>query len=180
MPVIGFDPVVVTLRDRRRVTVRAIRPDDQERLQLAVRALSDESRYFRFMGAMRELPPALLDLATHSRGGRELQLVAVACEGDEERIVAGARYSSEVGSTDCEFAVALLDAWHGAGLARRLLELLIQSARAQGFVRMEGYILASNTRMLRLARRLGFVAVESPEGPTVRKVQRDLSERGSA
>src|SRR5262245_28816489 len=105
MPLIGFDPVVVTLRDRRRVTVRAIRPDDRERLQSALRALSDESRYFRFRGAMRELPPGLLDLATRSRAGRELQLIAVADEGDGERIVAGARYSSEVGSTDCEFAI---------------------------------------------------------------------------
>src|SRR5215510_9795564 len=166
-PTIEFAPVVLTLQRGQRVTVRAIRPDDRERLQSAVRALSDESRYFRFMGAMRELPPGLLDLATRSRAGRELQLIAVADEGDGERIVAGARYSSEVGSTDCEFAIALLDEWHGVGLARRLLELLMQSARAQGFVRMEGYILASNTGLLRLAKRAGFVAVESPDGPTV-------------
>jgi len=65
----------------------------------------------------------------------------------------------------------------GAGLARRLLELLMQSASRHGFAQMEGDILASNRRMLRLAKRLGFVSVESPEGPTVRKVRCDLTRR---
>ena len=169
-----FEPVVVTLRPGRSVTVRAIRSDDTERLQSAVRALSDESRHSRFMAALRELPPALLDLATNPRAGRDLQLVAVVGEGAAETIVAGARYSSEAGSRECEFAVALVDAWQGVGLARRLLELLVEHARASGFARMEGYVLASNARMLALARRLGFVTVESPEGPTVTKVRRDL------
>lgn len=68
----------------------------------------------------------------------------------------------------------MVDAWHGLGLARRLLEILMQSARAQGFERMEGYILATNTRMLGLAKRLGFVPVPSREDPAVRKVQFDL------
>lgn len=175
VPANDFAPVVVTLRQGRRVTVRAVRPDDTERLQSAIRAMSDESRYSRFMGTLRELPPALLDLATNPRAGRDFQLVAVTGEGAEETIVAGARYSSETGSTECEFAIALIDAWQGLGLARRLLALLMEHARASGFARMEGYILASNTRMLGLARRLGFVAVASPEDPTVRRVRCELS-----
>jgi RimJ/RimL family protein N-acetyltransferase len=176
-PAIQFVPIVLTLQQGKRVTVRAIRPDDAERLQSAMRALSDESRYFRFMGALPELPPQLLEIATHPRAGRELQLVAAVGEGSGETIVAGARYSSEAASTDCEFAIAVTDEWQGAGLARRLLELLMQSASKHGFARMEGYILTSNHRMLRLAKRLGFVSVECPEGPTVRKVRCELTRR---
>jgi hypothetical protein len=59
----------------------------------------------------------------------------------------------------------------------RLLELLMHSASSHGFAQMDGYILASNQRMLRLAKRLGFVSVESPEGPTVRKVRCELNRR---
>ena len=169
-----FDPVVVKLRHGRSVTVRAVRADDGARLQDAIRALSDESRYFRFMAALKELPPGLVEQATHPRAGRELQLVAVTGDGADERIVAGARYSSEVGSTDCEFAIAVTDAWQGLGLARKLIDLLIVEARARGFARMEAYILASNAPMLRLARRLGFVTAASAEDPTVRRVLRTL------
>ncbi len=75
----------------------------------------------------------------------------------------------------CEFAIAVVDAWQGRGLASQLLQTLMQAARERGFERMEGYILASNARMLKLARRLGFVEVDSPEGPSVRLVRCDLT-----
>jgi hypothetical protein len=55
-----------------------------------------------------------------------------------------------------------------------LLEILIQCARERGFERMEGYVLATNMRMLDLARRLGFAETASDEGPAIRTVRRDL------
>jgi GNAT superfamily N-acetyltransferase len=174
-PEAGFQPIVLQLRDGRRVTLRAVRIEDRERLQAAFKRLSDESRYTRFMSALQELPPRLLDHAVHPESGRELQLVAVDGEGPAQTIVAGARYSGAPGSKECEFALAVTDEWQRVGLARQLLEALIHAARANGFERMEGYILASNAAMLGLARRLGFARVESPEGPTVHLVRLDLA-----
>jgi GNAT superfamily N-acetyltransferase len=169
-----FDPVDVQLRDGRHVTLRTIRAQDKDKLQEAIRALSVQSSYYRFFSPLRELSPQLLERATRPDADRELQLVAVVGEEAQEKIVGGARYAAVAGSTDCEFAVAVVDQWHGLGLARQLLETLMQSARARGFERMEGYILATNARMLGLAKRLGFAEMESPEGPTVRMVRRDL------
>ncbi len=173
-PEADFEPVDVELRDGRRVRLRAVRAEDADKLQAALRRLSAESRYSRFMSAMRELSPQMLERATRPEADREMQLVAVVGEGEGEKIVGGARYAAAAGSTDCEFAVAVVDDWHGLGLARRLLEALIEAARARGFKRMEGYILATNAPMLGLARRLGFATVESPEGPAVRLVRRNL------
>jgi len=173
-PETEFKPVGVELRDGRHVTLRTIRADDKDKLREALRALSLQSSYYRFFSPLRELSPQLLERATHPEADRELQLVAVVGEGDQEKIIGGARYAAAAGSTDCEFAVAVVDAWHGLGLARQLLGALMRTARARGFERMEGYILATNTRMLGLAKRLGFVDVESPEGPSVRMVRCDL------
>jgi GNAT superfamily N-acetyltransferase len=169
-----FKPVDVTLRDGRQVRLRAVRAQDKDKFQAALRRLSAESRYSRFMSAVRELSPRMLERATRPDADRELQLVAVVGEGAQERIVGGARYAAAAGSTDCEFAVTVADEWHGLGLARQLLETLMRAARARGFARMEGYILATNAPMLGLAKRLGFAPVASPEGPTVRLVCRDL------
>lgn len=169
-----FAPVDVALRDGRRVTVRPIRADDAERLQDAIRALSAQSSYYRFFSPMPKLPTTLLKRATHPDPQQELQLVAVVDEGAGGKIVAGARYAAVAGTTDCEFAVAVVDAWHGYGLARRLIQMLIESAHARGFQRMEGYVLATNVRMLGLAQRLGFTEAASDEGPTVRMIRRDL------
>jgi GNAT superfamily N-acetyltransferase len=176
-PKVDFEPVDVRLRDGRQVRLRAIRAEDSDKLQAALRSLSPESRYSRFMSPLRELSPQMLERATRPDAERELQLVAVAGEGEEEKIIGGARYAGAPGSADCEFAVAVVDEWHGLGLARQLLEGLMRTARARGFERMDGYILATNAPMLGLAKRLGFVPVNSPEGPTVRLVRRDLRAR---
>ena len=169
-----MDPVDVQLRDGRRVRLRAICEQDGEKLQDAIRALSVQSSYYRFFSPLPQLPTKLLERATRPEPERELQLVAVIGEGADEKIIAGARYGAIPDSRDCEFAVAVVDAWHGLGLARSLLETLEQLARARGFERMEGHVLATNKRMLSLARRLGFAEMASSEGPTVRMVRRDL------
>jgi RimJ/RimL family protein N-acetyltransferase len=169
-----IDLITVELRDGRHVTVRAIRESDADKLQEAIRGLSVESSYKRFFSPMRKLPAPLLERATHPEPGRELQLVAVAGADAEEKIIAGTRYAAVGDGKDCEFAIAIIDGWHGAGLARRMLEILIADARAGGFTRMEGYVLATNAAMLGLAQRLGFTEGPSDEGPTVRMVRLDL------
>ncbi len=173
-PEIVFQSLAVRLRDGTEVTLRAIRADDADRLQTAIRSLSAESRYSRFFSAMPELSPQLLDRATHPDVKGELQLVAVTGAGSEEEIIAGARYGATATAGDCEFAVAVVDEWHGRGLARVMLETLIRAAHARGFARMEGYILATNAPMLGLAKALGFSREKSPEGPSVCLVRRDL------
>lgn len=169
-PTNGFPPVTVSLRDGRQVTLRAALPQDEEKIQDAVRALSTESRYYRFFSPLRELSPQLLERATRPDTENELQLVAVAGEGAREKIIGGARYAALPGGRDCEFAVAVVDEWHRLGLARQLLEALMRTARARGLERIQGDILATNAPMLGLAKRLGFAEVRGGDDPTVRRV----------
>lgn len=165
-----------TLRDGRQVTLRAVRPEDRDDVRAAIKRLSAESRYMRFMAPLNELSPQMLERAVNPVPGRELQMVAVGNVGGREAIVGGARCCGGVESGgDCEFALAVADDWQGVGLARRLLQALMRLAGAAGFNSMEGYILSSNKRMLGLARRLGFERVASPEGPTVQLVRRELA-----
>jgi acetyltransferase len=170
-----FRPITTQLRDGTTVTIRPIRPDDADRLTTAVLALSPESRYSRFFSPMPRVPSQMVERATHLDTETALQLVAVAGAGPEETIVGGARYGATETAGDCEFAVAVVDEWHGRGLARLLLETLMRAARDRGFARIEGYVLASNGAMLGLAKTLGFERDKSPEGPTVALVRRHLA-----
>jgi L-amino acid N-acyltransferase YncA len=168
-----FTPVSVTLRDGRRVTLRSVRPDDADAMQVAMGRLSGEARYMRFMAAVKELSPDLLQRAVNPVAGRDLALVALAdAAGDEagRRIVAGARYIAGPDLQTCEFGIAVTDDWCGAGLASRLMQELIRSARARGLKSMEGFILSANAPMRKLARRLGFKETASDEGPGVVRV----------
>jgi RimJ/RimL family protein N-acetyltransferase len=169
-------PILAQLRDGRAVTVREIREQDEAEMREAFHRLSADSRYARFMMPVRELSPAMLEAAMHPMPDRDLALVAVSREGTpDEDIVAGARYVGAPGSDSCEFAVTVVDDWHGLGLASRLLETLIAHARARGLRRMEGFVLAANTPMRRLARRLGFVDRQCDGDATLRVVSLDLT-----
>ena len=65
------------LRGGGQYTVRPIHPNDAQMLQGLVQHLSPESRYFRFVSSMRELPPSMLARFTLIDYDREMALVAV-------------------------------------------------------------------------------------------------------
>jgi len=179
MTVCEFAPVRATVRDGRSVTIRSIRSDDAAAIQTAFVQLSREARYSRFMAPLNNLPPAMLKRAVQPAAARELALVAVAGDGADEIVVGGARYVRGSDDHTCEFAVTVGDDWRAAGLGSRMLKELILDAQARGFKRMEGYVLAANAPMLRLARRLGFEAAASDEGPSVKLVHLDLARGGA-
>jgi RimJ/RimL family protein N-acetyltransferase len=171
-------PILAKLRDGREVVLREIQAQDEEELLAAFHRLSADSRYTRFMMAIREPTPAMLEAATHPVPDRDFALVAVSPDGGADNIVAGARYVHAPEGDTCEFAVTVADDWHGLGLASRLLEILIAHATARGLQCMEGYVLAINTPMRRLARRLGFVDRQCPDDATLRVMSLRLTGGG--
>lgn len=167
-------PVSLTLRDGRQVLLREIREQDKAGMLTAFRQLSADARYTRFMASMRDVPDAMLERAVHPDPRCEFALVATTTEGEEQPIVGGARYAATPGSDNCEFAVTVMDDWTSHGLARGMMEVLIGVASAHGYRRMEGYVLASNTSMRGLARRLGFDDRACADDATLHIVEREL------
>ena len=56
---------VLRARSGEAVTVRFVEPHDADALQNYFRSLTTRSRYNRFLGATRELPPSLLEDFIH-------------------------------------------------------------------------------------------------------------------
>ncbi len=168
-------PIELELRDGQRVRVREIRPDDRDEMRQAFDRLSNESRYTRFMSPLKELSPRMLERAVHPHSERGLALVAETDVPDGIDIVAGARYYVQADGESCEFAITVVDGWQGTGLASRLMRELIRAAGARGLKRMEGVVLARNSAMLNLARRLGFIATTDPHDTTMKTIRLDLA-----
>ncbi|MCI1192813.1 GNAT family N-acetyltransferase [Calidifontimicrobium sp. SYSU G02091] len=158
----------------RRVTLRPITAADAPREAAFVRGLSTASRYKRFMSSLRELTPAKLKYFTDVDQQRHLALAATAT-GDRKRAWVGvARCVADPQGDGCEFAVTVADDWQGSGLAGLLMRVLMHAAKRRGFKTMHGVVLASNRRMLTLARQLGFVVQRDHDEPGTVKVQRAL------
>lgn len=157
-----------------RVALRPIRPDDAARERDFIRALSDETRYQRFMATVGEMPPSQLRTLTNVDQRRDLALAATVDRDGAEVFVGVARFGVDTTGAGCEFAVVVSDDWHGTGLAGILMQALIDVARRRGLRTMEGFVLATNSRMLKLARQLGFRQLPDAESRDTVRVVRNL------
>ena len=75
------------------VPIRPIRPEDAELTQSFVRSLSEETKYFRFMDAVRELSPTMLARLTQIDYSREMALLALTEIDGQEVELGVARYA---------------------------------------------------------------------------------------
>ena len=123
------------LRDGGSIHVRAIRPDDKERLVEHFRSLSPHSVYFRFFGTKKQLSKAELAQYTELDFDERVGLVATLRNDDHERIIGVGRYTrrtDEDAPHRAEVAFAVVDDHQRRGIGTLLLEHLARIARAHG------------------------------------------------
>lgn len=173
-----YRPRRITLRDGRAVTLRAIVEADATKIVQAFERLSARSRYYRFMRHKTQLDDAALQRGVHPRPGRDFVFVATIPAADTVDIVGAAQYvqAGEADDEACEFAITVAEDWRGSGLATKLLASLVRRARRDGYETMEGLVIAENTAMLALARKLKFKVQPVPGDATVLRVQRALQD----
>jgi acetyltransferase len=136
--------------------IRPIRADDLLRDKDFLMGLSPESRYTRMFSVMQEPSAALLDQFVHVDYHSSMAFVAVIGEEKDERIIGVSRYGADPNGRDGEFAVAVADAWQARGVGATLTRLLFDYARTEGFQKLHGDVMASNSRMVELVHWLGM------------------------
>lgn len=171
------------LRGGGEYTVRPIHPDDAQMLQDMMKRLTPESRYFRFVSNMTELPASMLARFTLIDYDREMALCAAVeteeeGEGGEklkkEKIIAVSRYITNPDQNSCEFSLVVDDAYAGQGLGTRMMLSIMEVAREKGLQEIIGLVLTQNNGMLKLMRSLGFEVKAYPEDPDFRLVTHPL------
>lgn len=156
------------------VTVRPLCAADMALEADFVRHLSMDTRYKRFMVTVSELPESEPRCLTDVDQVRHVALAATVERDGRQALVGAVRYVVDATGTGCEFATAVDDAWQGSGVASILMNALIDIARARGLATMEGIVLATNSRLLKFARRLGFSSRHDPEDRDTVRVVRSL------
>jgi acetyltransferase len=166
-----------TLRDGRVVHLRAVRPTDEAEFLQAFARLSPDALYMRFMRSVREPNLERLRKVLASFPASGIGLVATVPAADGIDIVGSAIAVLTGEGQRCEFAITVASAFGGSGLATTLMTALIDAAARRGLAEMEGFVLAVNQPMLRLARRLGFSITSDPDDNSVRLLRLPLGDR---
>jgi acetyltransferase len=157
-----------TMPDGTDVLIRPIRPEDAEMEKDFVRNLSAETKYLRFMNTLRELTEPMVARLTQIDYDREMAFIATVDQDGKEVEVGVSRYAVSPDGDSCEFAIVVADEWRHRGLARKLMLVLIDAARARGLKFMEGDFLSNNERMLKFVAGLGFALSPSPDDNSIK------------
>ncbi|MFZ2061070.1 MAG: GNAT family N-acetyltransferase [Candidatus Binatus sp.] len=150
------------------IRIRAIRPDDQERLHDHFKGLSEKSVYFRFMGIRRDLSPQDLKRLTELDFRNHVGLAATLIENGRERFIGVGRYICGADPTRAEVAFAILDGFQGRGIGTLLLEHLSLIADANGVTEFEADVLGENRQMLEVFAHSGFESHRTLDSGVVR------------
>jgi GNAT superfamily N-acetyltransferase len=145
------------------ITIRPIRMSDMDMERDFIRRLSPESKHFRFLGGVSELPAAELKRLCDVDGDHTMAFVATVRRADGELEIGVSRYAQNAEADVREIAVTVADEWQHKGLGLQLMSPLIEAAKAHGVRQLYSIDLASNTAMASLAHELGMNSVRDPD-----------------
>ena len=169
-------PAEITLRNGQAVHLRAVSLADEAELLQAFERMSSKARYMRFMHAIREPNLERVRRLIASFPDNGIGIVATVPAADGIDIVGSAIAVFGSDRTTCEFAISVAAEFGGLGLATALMTTLADEAKRHGMKLMEGFVLAENQPMLRLARRLGFSIESDPDDRSIRVCRLTLGE----
>ena len=153
-----------TLRNGRRVEIRALRPDDKAALLAAVGRVGPQSLFRRFFAAKRGFTEREIAFFVNVDFDSQVALVAVTEEHGGPAIVGGARYIVGRPGT-AEVAFAVVDDHQGQGVGAALMRHLAVLAREAGLRELIAEVLPDNVPMLTVFEKSGlrFTRKRTPE-----------------
>jgi len=161
------------------IMIRPLESKDREREFAFIKALSPESRHFRFLCTMNEPSEGLLNQLLDLDYAKRMAYVALTVEEGQLCEIGVARYAALEPGNICESAVVVADKWQRQGLAKKLMGHLIDAARVNGFEQMISIDSATNSHMHRLAQDLGFECEADPLDATQVVYRLNLGEGAS-
>jgi len=143
------------------ITIRPIRPEDEELMVKFHEKLSDRSVYYRYLSALH-----LSKRVAHDRLIRmcfidyDRQMALVADHKDPltgaHEILGVGRLTKLQGTNDAELGLLVTDSWQGAGLGTELLRRVLDVGRRERIQRIVAEFQPENLAVRRVCEKLGF------------------------
>lgn len=157
------------------IFIRPIRPEDAPLLVELFESLSPRSVYLRFFTPLKHLPHSMLARFTQIDYDRHIALVAISESQADEKMLGVARIILGRNLREAEFSVVVSDPWQGKGIGAALLQRCLRIAKERGIQKVMGTVLAENTQMLALGRKLGF-KIKKEQGVPEYELRIDLGQ----
>ena len=145
------------------ICLRPIRPEDEALHMAFLQELDPEDIHMRVFYSRRTMERSELARLVQIDYAREMAFVAMGLDVNGLPITLGVvRAMIDPDNRDAEFGIIIRSELKGKGLGFLLMQKLIRYLQSQGTERLVATVLKQNTRMLSMAKQLGFV-VDSKE-----------------
>ena len=163
LPPLGVYPMeleTLATFDGVEVFFRPIKPTDEPLIRDLFYSLSKESIYYRFFTGMAAMSHARAQRYTTIDYQKEMAIVGVVQEEEQEEIIAVGRYVVDPETNLAEVAFLVRDDWQRKGIGTWLHQYMVQIAESRGIVGFKAQVLQENMHVLHLAHKSGLT-VES-------------------
>ncbi|MEJ1157669.1 bifunctional acetate--CoA ligase family protein/GNAT family N-acetyltransferase [Prosthecomicrobium sp. N25] len=168
----------MALKDGRGVIVRPVRPEDEALYPDFFSAVTAHDLRLRFFAPIKEFSHAFLAKLTQLDYGRAIAFAAI--EEETGKLLGVVRLHADPDHKTGEYAILLRSDLKGQGLGWKLMQLMIEWARADGIETVKGEVLRENTTMLAMCTALGFSVKGSPDDESIAVVTLPVKDMAAA
>ncbi len=144
------------LKDGTPVILRPIKPEDEPMWHELLASCSTQSLWFRFSYLFKQTTHEMASRYCFIDYDREIGIVAEVEEDGQRRLIGVGRLVADANHEVAEYAVIVVDRWHGRGLGGLLTDYCLEVARRWGIKKVVAETSKDNARMLATFRNRGF------------------------
>jgi RimJ/RimL family protein N-acetyltransferase len=153
----------VTLPNRKRLRIRALRRGDEQSIRALDAHLSPRTRYLRFLSPMPAIPDSVTRLLACVDYRSRLALVAERGDGASLEIVGMGSFGA-IDDRSAEVALVVRDEWQRQCVGTELAHRVLRAAEDRGFHRFIVHVLSDNVAIRRLLKNVGRVVSSKVSG----------------
>jgi len=150
----------ITLNDGTEISLRPIKPTDEQGVKNLVYSLSQESLYNRFMTHTKQFGTKQILDFIYVDHRKNVAIVVTIPEAHGEDIIGIGRYFLDERSNRAEVAFMVRDEWQHRGIGRILFNRLVTIAKQSGIAGFTAEVLRDNHKMQNLFNYSGFKVVQ--------------------
>ncbi len=155
------------LKDGTPVVLRPIKPEDEPLWHDLLGSCSTQSLWFRFSYLFKQTTHEMATRYCFIDYDRELGIVAEVEEEGQRKLIGVGRLVADADHDAAEYAVIVVDRWHGHGLGGLLTDYCLEVAKTWGVHKIVAEVSKDNSRMLATFRNRGFQLNDEQEQDVV-------------